>query len=223
MPVPGIIDLHMHTLMSDGELVPAELVQRARVAGYRALALTDHADPSNLEAVLTQGRRAAQSLTRPEGPRVLAGVELTHVPPALLPDLIARARHLGAAVVVVHGETPVEPVPRGTNRAAIAGGADILAHPGLITPAEVRLAKRRGVLLELTSRAGHSLGNGHVARLAQAAGCGLVVNSDTHAPRDLHSTDLMRKVVVGAGLPASQVAVLQANARKLVERTLDKR
>lgn len=218
MPGPGIIDLHTHTLMSDGELIPAELIQRARTAGYAALALTDHADPSNLEAVLAQARRAAQGLTRPQGPRVLAGVELTHVPPALIPDLIARARHLGAAVVVVHGETPVEPVPPGTNRAAINGGADILAHPGLLTPAEARLAKRRGVLLELTSRAGHCLGNGHVARLAEAAGCGLVINSDTHAPRDLHTPELVRTVVVGAGLPAVRVAVLQANARRLVDR-----
>jgi histidinol phosphatase-like PHP family hydrolase len=217
MPI-GIVDLHMHTLISDGELIPAELIQRARTAGYTALALTDHADPSNLAWVLSQGLRAAATLGRAAGLRVLAGIELTHVPPALIPGLIRRARRLGAKIVVVHGETPVEPVPRGTNRAAILGGADILAHPGLITPAEARLARQHHVLLELTSRAGHCLTNGHVARVAEQAGCALVVNSDTHAPRDLHTLDMIRKVVVGAGLPVAQVMALQANARRLVAR-----
>ncbi|MFH0911657.1 MAG: PHP domain-containing protein, partial [Planctomycetota bacterium] len=37
-----MIDLHTHTILSDGELGPAELIRRAEVAGYRALAITDH-------------------------------------------------------------------------------------------------------------------------------------------------------------------------------------
>lgn len=214
-----MIDLHLHTLHSDGELLPAELVQRARVAGYRALALTDHADPSNLESLVPQLLAAARALTTP-ALSVLAGVELTHVPPRLISGLVRRARELGAELVVVHGETPVEPVARGTNRAAIQARVDVLAHPGLITLAEARSAKRQGVALELTSRSGHSLTNGHVAQVARQAGCGLVVNSDTHAPHNLHSPELIRKVVLGAGLPLAQVAGCQTLAEKIVARAL---
>ncbi|MBR2926621.1 MAG: hypothetical protein IKC31_03475 [Clostridia bacterium] len=36
------VNLHMHTTLSDGQLTPAEAVQRYRNAGYDAVALTDH-------------------------------------------------------------------------------------------------------------------------------------------------------------------------------------
>lgn len=35
-------DMHTHTLCSDGVLTPAQLVERAELAGYEALAITDH-------------------------------------------------------------------------------------------------------------------------------------------------------------------------------------
>lgn len=213
-----MIDLHMHTLMSDGELIPAELVQRAKAAGYRALAITDHADQSNLEEMVPSLARAAHALTLGAGILVLPGVEITHVPPAQIPDMIARARELGAAVVVVHGETPVEPVPAGTNRAAINGRADILAHPGLLTLEDAKLAKANGVCLEITSRGGHSLTNGHVAKTALQAKCSLLCNSDTHAPGNLHSPELRKKVVLGAGLPLAQLSAMLKNAEAICRR-----
>jgi putative hydrolase len=213
-----MIDLHTHTLLSDGVLIPAELIRRAKVAGYQAIALTDHADESNLDQVVTQLRRAAGAVNVADGIQVLAGVELTHVPPRRIAGLVRRARELGAQIIVVHGETPVEPVAPGTNRAAIAAGVDVLAHPGLLTMAEAKAARQQGVALELTSRGGHCLTNGHVAKLGLAAGCTLVVNSDTHAPKDLHTLELITKVVRGAGLPAAFAARAQANAWKLWRR-----
>ncbi len=213
-----MIDLHMHSLLSDGVLIPSELVQRARAAGYRALALTDHVDASNLEEVVARTLRAARALTAGTPLQVITGVEITHVPPRQIAGIIRRARELGCEFVVVHGETPVEPVPAGTNHAAIQAGADLLAHPGLLRPADARLARRRGVALELTTRAGHSLSNGHVARVARQAGCTLLLNSDTHAPRDLLSPELVRKVILGAGLGTAQVARCAQNAAACVRR-----
>jgi histidinol phosphatase-like PHP family hydrolase len=213
-----MIDLHMHTLLSDGDLIPAELVQRAKSAGYKAMALTDHVDQSNLENIVPRIRQAALALTRGSGILVLAGVEITHVSPRQIPDLIAQARVLGAEIVVVHGETPVEPVPAGTNHAAIVGKADILAHPGLITLADAKLAKQNQVCLEITSRGGHSLTNGHVAKTALAAHCPMVIDSDTHTSGNLHSPALMKKVVLGAGLPLAQLALMQGNAEKICRR-----
>ncbi len=210
-----MIDLHMHTLHSDGVLIPAELARRAQVKGYKAMAFTDHVDQSNLEDLVPVIAATAKALTLGTGMLILGGVEITHVPPKQIPGLVKAARSLGAEVVVVHGETPVEPVAPGTNLAAIKAGADILAHPGLITLAEAQMAKKQGVALEITSRHGHSLTNGHVAKIAMQSKCDLVINSDCHAPGDIHSPDLMRKVVLGAGLAVTQLKIMQSNALKL--------
>ena len=165
-----MIDLHTHTTFSDGELIPAELVRRATKAGYQGLAITDHADPSNLHLILDN----LLPFAKQAGPfldlNLIVGVELTHVPPPLIPDMVEQARAAGAMLVVVHGETIVEPVARGTNLAAIEAGVDVLAHPGLITEQEVLLAAEKGVHLEITTRKGHSLTNGHVAAMARRFG-----------------------------------------------------
>jgi putative hydrolase len=218
-----IIDLHMHSLHSDGELLPAELVRRAEVAGYTALAITDHVDQSNLHQVVSHMTTLAHALSRPNRILVFAGVEITHVPPLLIPDLIIEARAQGAEWIVVHGETPVEPVEPGTNRAAIQGKADVLAHPGLISIEDVRAAKKAGVILELTARAGHNLANGHVARLAQEVGCPLIVNSDTHAPHNLLSPAMIRTVVLGAGLSNDHLTRCQRFSQAAVTRIHQKR
>lgn len=214
-----MIDLHTHSLFSDGELLPAELCRRLEVLGYSAVAITDHADASNLDLVVPRIAQAAREMNPHLGIALVPGVELTHVPPSLIAELAARARVLGALVVVVHGETIVEPVPPGTNRAAImCPDIDILAHPGLITPEEAELAAQRGVLLEITSRAGHSLTNGHVANLAREAGAKLVLNSDCHAPKDLVMPAFADKVGRAAGLSLAEVDQARENARRLLSR-----
>jgi histidinol phosphatase-like PHP family hydrolase len=151
---------------------------------------------------------------------VLAGVELTHVPPALVGEMVKNAREAGAQVVVMHGETPVEPVAPGTNLAAIEAGVDILAHPGLITDEEVKLAVERGVALEITTRGGHSYTNGHVAAMARRHGARLVVNNDAHAPRDLVGAELRRTIALGAGLTPDEYRQTEANAWEIVQRCM---
>ena len=47
-----MIDLHTHSLFSDGELIPSELVRRAVIHGYKSIAITDHADFTNIEYIL---------------------------------------------------------------------------------------------------------------------------------------------------------------------------
>jgi len=215
-----MIDLHTHTTFSDGVLIPAELARRAAKAGYRAMAMTDHADHSNLELILSNiGRFVAE--TGPFlGVTVLCGVEITHVPPPLIPNLVEQARARGAQLVVVHGETIVEPVEAGTNLAAIEAGVDILAHPGLITPEEAELAAERGVALEITTRKGHSLTNGHVAAMARRFGARLVIDNDAHAPEDLVSQERRKKTALGAGLSLEEYLRAEANSREIVSRVL---
>ena len=215
-----MIDLHTHTTFSDGVLIPAELARRAAKAGYRAMAMTDHADHSNLDLILSNISRFTAETGAFLEVTVLCGVEITHVPPPLIPQLVERARTAGAQLVVVHGETIVEPVERGTNLAAIEAGCDILAHPGLITPEEAELAAERGVALEITTRKGHSLTNGHVAVLARRFGAKLVINNDAHEPGDLVDQDRRKKVALGAGLTLEEYLQAESNSRDIVSRIL---
>ena len=213
-----MIDLHMHTFFSDGELGPAELVRRAAVAGYRAIAITDHADQSNITSLLGKLVGVVDELGESNNIQVLAGVELTHVPPQKIAAAAQLARDNGAELIVVHGETIVEPVMEGTNRAAIEAGVDILSHPGLISVEDVQLAAEKGVCLEITTRKGHSLTNGHVAKLAVKYGAKLVVDNDAHAPGDLMSLEMAEKIALGAGLTAEQFQQARSNSAALVKK-----
>lgn len=210
-----MIDFHSHTLFSDGELIPSELVRRVNIRGYRGIALTDHVDCSNLDFVVPRIVRVAKELNRYQETFVIPGAELTHVPPGQVPELVHQARELGAGIVLVHGESPVEPVTPGTNRAAIEAAVDILAHPGFITPDLVRLAAEKGVFLEITSRSGHSLTNGHVARLALEAGARMVIDTDTHTIDNIIDRDIARRILIGAGLTEDQAESVFANNEDL--------
>ncbi|MGO8761931.1 MAG: histidinol phosphate phosphatase domain-containing protein [Desulfobaccales bacterium] len=213
-----MIDLHTHSLYSDGELIPAELWRRAQVKGYRYLAITDHVDASNFEVVFTRLKTAALSLNRGDYPVLIPGLEFTHLPPALIAPLTAQARALGVPLIVVHGESLAEPVAPGTNRAAIEADIDILAHPGLITLEEAARARERGVYLEISARKGHALANGHVARTAQEVGASLLVNTDSHSPSDLITRHQAERIARGAGLTEAAVHTLFADAENLARR-----
>lgn len=213
-----MIDLHTHSFLSDGELLPAELVRRAEDKGYSVIAITDHVDQSNLDFVAHRLAELAKSLNKVMGIKTIPGVELTHVPPVTIGELADRARSLGAKLVVVHGETIVEPVAPGTDHHALEANVDILAHPGLITPEDVKLAAQRGIFLELSARKGHSLTNGHVAKLAMEMGARLVLNTDTHEPSDLITREYAMAVVRGAGLDEEQARAVLLNSKQLVER-----
>ncbi len=214
-----MIDLHLHSLFSDGELVPAELVRRAAVKGYKALAITDHADISNIDFIIPRIIKACVSLNRAQDDlTALPGIELTHVPPRDIPVLAREARSMGAAVIIVHGETIAEPVAPGTNESALSSDIDILAHPGLITDEAMAKAAQRGIYIEISARKGHCLSNGHVAALAKQRGARMILNSDGHAPDDLIDSDYARRIACGAGLSDSDVDVLFANSATLAKR-----
>ncbi len=212
-----MIDLHTHSLFSDGELIPSELVRRARVKGYRAIAITDHMDSSNMDFIIPRLVRIADELNAIQPVRVIPGAELTHLPPELIAKGIKKARKLGALIVVVHGETLVEPVQEGTNRAAIAGGADILSHPGLIDEEDVKYAAAQGVVLELSARKGHCLSNGHVASLAQQYSARLVINTDAHSPGDLIDRAFAEKIILAAGLDTTVLNRVFATSEEIVK------
>ena len=211
-----MIDLHTHSIFSDGELVPAEHLRRVESLGYEAVAITDHADSSNLDFIIPRIVQVAEDLNRYSQTRLLPGIELTHIPPQMFSELVPRARELGAKIVVGHGETIMEPVSPGTNLAAIKAGVDILAHPGFITKDEALLAAEKRVFLELTGRKGHSLTNGHVARISAEAGTLLVLNADAHGPGDFMTAEMAETVALGAGLNKVRYEKLRRDMSELV-------
>ncbi len=213
-----MIDLHTHTVLSDGALIPAELVRRAEINGYKAIALTDHVDSGTMETVLSQLIRASKDLTDYGSIKVLPGIEITHVPPALIPKLAEQARKSGAKIVVVHGESPVEPVAPRTNEFALQSDIDILAHPGMITEEEVQLAKEKGIYLEISARRGHCLTNGRLVWLARKPEAKLVINTDAHNGRELFTGDMIRKVGLGSGLTEEELQKALQNSEELVRR-----
>jgi len=204
-----MIDVHTHTLLSDGDLLPEELIRRCEAAGYRALGLTDQAD------VVAALKRTCEAYRGTVPMRLLAGVEVTHVHPRLIARAVALARDCGAELVLGHGETLVEPVAPGSNRAFIEAGVDILAHPGLISEAEVALAAERGVRLEISGRKGHCLANGHVAALARRLGARLSFGSDSHGPSDLCPRENAVRILRGAGLEAAEAEGILADMERL--------
>ncbi len=210
-----MIDLHSHTIFSDGVLIPSELARRAEDKGVKVIGMSDHGDASNIDFIIPRILETAEELNKVMDIKVIAGIELTHVPPKLISNLAIKARKLGAEFISVHGETIVEPVKEGTNSAALYADIDILSHPGLITEEEVLLAKENGICLEITTRKGHSLTNGHVAKLAKKVGAKMVINTDTHTPSDLVDSNSALKVVKGCGLSEKDFNEMQENAYKL--------
>ena len=218
-----MIDFHSHSLLSDGVLLPAELVRRAFVNGYKVLGITDHADFSNINFVFDSMQKFLETIKECGWDiKVIPGIEITHVPAIKIEKIVSLARDMKIPLVIVHGETTVEPVEKGTNNAAIEACVDILAHPGLITEEEVKLAVKNNVSLEITARKGHSITNGHVAKLAASFDAPMTLDTDSHAPSDLFTESFRKVVLKGAGLTDTDILKVENNIKKVADRILAK-
>jgi len=209
----------MHSLFSDGELLPSELARRAKVLDYETIAITDHVDSSNVKSIAKLAE-AIEDINKNWDITVVQGAEITHTPVEVIDKIAKKSRKLGAKIILVHGETLAEPVIKGTNFAAVnCSDIDILAHPGLITAEEVEIAKENDVFLEISARCGHSLANGHVAKLATEIGANLLINTDTHSPSNLISFEEAKRIGLGAGLSEKEVnKALIDNPKKILKK-----
>jgi len=215
------IDFHIHSILSDGVLLPSEIIRRVNELGTKAIAISDHVDFSNVDFVLDSLKRVVEEQGEFFGTALIPGVEITHVPLEVIPRLAEYSRKKGAKIVIIHGESPVEPVLPGTNHAAasLKGLADIIAHPGEISEKDALKAKENGIFLELTSRRGHKKGNKHVAKIAAEAGAKLLVNTDSHGPEDFITQKEAYKIALKAGLNEKlALAAIKDNAEELLQR-----
>ncbi len=217
-----IFDFHTHSSLSDGELSPMEMLRRAAVAGYTAIALTDHASTGDMQCIVPEIVQVCEMARKHWKITAIPGIELTHCPAKSIAGLARTAKELGAWIVVVHGETIVEPVEKGTNLAAVKSPhVDVLAHPGFLTDEEAALASKNGVYIEITTRKGHSLTNGYVAKTALKAGAAMLLDSDAHADSDLLTEAFARAVLKGSGLDEKLIPeIMLKNPQTLADKLL---
>jgi len=213
-----MIDLHTHSLLSDGQLLPSELVRRAEAKGYEAIAVTDHSDFSNIDFIVPRIVKVCKELNKHWKIKAIPGVEITHVPPEAIEKLVKLARKYGAKIVIGHGETVSEPVLPGTNKAFIEAGVDILAHPGVIRESDVKLAKRKKVYLEITSRKSHSKPNKRLIKLALKHGALLVLNTDTHSPENMLDDKKRMRILRSLGVRKQDIDKIIRNSIDLVKK-----
>ena len=167
----GLYDLHTHTILSDGEMLPIDLIQQ----GWQSPGTRPSRSPimsirptrnRSLRPWPLCGNRAglfggATALRRRDYARAAGTDRRTRTRGQKTQGRISwlsTARHQS-------NRSP------GTNHAACTcRDVNVLAHPGLITNEEARLAATNGIALEITSRGGHNRTNGHVARIARETG-----------------------------------------------------
>ena len=211
-------NLHAHTFLSDGALLPSEVAVRYQAAGYKAIAITDHADYSNIKSITKAIVEFCRKWPKDSFIKILPGVELTHLPPEQFKPLADYARRHGIKIIIAHGETPVEPVARETNKLALKADIDILAHPGMINDADAKLAAERGIFLEITSRRGHSDANAHVIKQARKFGAKLILNNDSHEPEDIITPAELIKVGLNSGLTQSEIDKIYQDVKEFLIR-----
>lgn len=209
-------NLHSHSLLSDGELLPSEVAVRYLKKGYKVIAITDHVDYSNIESVVFSVLEFVRKWPKNTGIKVLSGVELTHLPLTQFIPLSRYARKQGIDIIVGHGQTPAEPVILGTNRAALEADIDVLAHPGYISDDDAKLAAKRKIFLEVTSRKSHGVSNSHVVKQALKWKARLILDHDSHSPEDIISLPQLRQVGIRAGLKSGQIVKIYKDVEKFL-------
>jgi histidinol phosphatase-like PHP family hydrolase len=213
-------NLHSHTFLSDGELLPSEVAVRYQAAGYKAIAITDHADYSNIKSITEAIVGFCRKWPKDSSIKVLPGIELTHLPPEQFKPLASYARKHGIKIIIAHGETPVEPVAQETNKLALKADIDILAHPGLISDEDTKLAAQRGIFLEITSRRGHSNTNAHVIKQARKFGAKLILNNDSHRAEDIISSSQLNQFGIDCSLTQEEIKAIYKDTEGLINKAL---
>lgn len=230
-----MMDFHVHVrldgtgegarnaLSNDNGMLPAEALRYASLCGCRAVGLVLRSDGWNLSGVaaLAQHVRRIGLYTNVEA---FAGVELVHVPPALLPEVVQEARTAGADFVMVHGETLAEQhldlVDAGTNFAAVEAGADILAHPGIVDAEVAAFAAEKGVALEWTACPRHALSNSHVVAMAERFNTILLPGSDARNMAELVAPARWKQLFQGGMLSDTLQKNMRNNSALFVKKIM---
>lgn len=147
-----LVDLHLHSVYSDGVLTPTELVAEAASLGLRAVALADHDNVDGISEALVAGRRY--------GVEIISAVELS-----VLWQELSDLHLLGYAFD--HENVALQEA-LGEFRDFRAGRSErILANINLLLVSEGRQPL---LFADIRRRAGGTLGRPHIGQALLAAG-----------------------------------------------------
>jgi putative hydrolase len=216
-------DCHVHSDWSDGSSPPDQMAEAARDLGHRWIALTDHSPRLTIAHGLSADRLRRQLRTVAEvntrlgsGFDLLTGIECDILEDGSLDqeeDLLGR---LDLVVASVHSKLRSEPGPMTTRlvRAAHNPHVDVLGHcTGRIVTGRGRPQSRfdaqavfaacasTGTAVEVNCRPERRDPPDDLLELAAAAGCLFAVDTDAHAPEQLHwqSSGYARAARIGLG------------------------
>ena len=197
-------DLHSHTTASDGRASVAEMAQAARERGYEYLAITDHSATHGFgDDVSPEGLRRQIELVREvdaatEGIRLLAGSEVNILPDGSLDYDDELLASLDWVIASVHTAFTLDSDAMTARVIAAARHPSVnaLGHltgrmlgrrrPYAIdVDAVFAAAAQAGTLIEINSSPKRRDLNEVHARAAEAAGVGILINSDAHSPAGL--------------------------------------
>ena len=190
------IDLHTHTVFSDGSQTPAQLVASAAAAGVRVLGLTDHDTVAGVEETARLGTAA--------GIRVIPGVEIStslplagdatvRVPVHLLGYLVDPANAELVDTLASHAKARDQRVRRMVERLAAIGrpvaAERVFALAGDGTVGRVHVAK---ALVEA----------GHAADIGDAFDRSIGRGGPAYVPRPpVETADAIRLIRRAGGVP----------------------
>lgn len=178
-------------------IVTAEYIPCAGETAYSALEI-NHIKTSPFLSLLLERQELVRKLSIYYDMHVFFGVQLHHIPPALIEETITFYRSLGISLIGVYGESISDIVEKGTNFSAIMAKADILFNPGLIDEECVKLAKENNVFLEISTDPKHAYTNAHIAALAKKYGAKIVLGSNSQTLHEIHSPEMQKIILKGA-------------------------
>lgn len=197
-------DLHVHTRWSDGSNTIEQMVEAARMCGYRYMAICDHTHHLKVAHGLSEHdlRKQMAEISRLNENlrdfRILMGSEVDIRRDGTLDISHGLLRQLDIVIASIHQRFKLDrdQMTRRIVRAIETGLVDILAHPTgrLINqrdPYDVDLervfqaAAAYSVALEINSYPDRLDLNDTYARLAKEKGIKLVINTDAHNKGEL--------------------------------------
>ncbi len=217
----GIIDLHMHSTVSDGTLPLDELVETAISRGYSVMAFTDHVYIDNYKRIaekiinwVDKNQDKYQDIV------LIPGVEITFASSKEIGIITKDVRSMGTKWVVVHGEASFEKTPAGTNDAAIEHGVNVLAHPSYITDEQVIKSLETGTAFELSARDCYNYANKQIAETVMKNGGKMIINSDSHQEGAMLSHIKVMKTAETANLTKEQIDNIKSDTVDIVHNVL---
>ncbi len=219
----GIIDLHMHSTISDGSLHLEELVEVAIDRGYSAMAFTDHVFFDNYKRIAD---KIINWVDKNQGSYkdiiLIPGVEITFATPKEIGIITKDVRFMGTKWVVVHGEASFERTPACTNDAAVEHGVDVLAHPGYIEDEQVIKSLETGTAFELSARDSYNYANKQIAETVMRNGGKMLINSDSHQVGAMLSQAKVLQTAKIANLTTEQLEAVKRDTVDIVHNVLTK-